>query len=57
LIAIDRATVWALGHSFSKLAKCTHMSLVRIPPEAAARMIAAYADVGHRGAAVAFAAA
>ena len=43
LIAIDRATVWALGHSFSKLAKCTHMSLVRIPSEAAAHTIAAYA--------------
>jgi len=45
LIAIDRATVWALEQSFSKLAGCTHTSLVRIPPTAAARMIAAYAAI------------
>jgi hypothetical protein len=45
LIAVDRATVWALRHSFSKLAKCTHLSLVRLPPEAAAHMIAAYATI------------
>jgi hypothetical protein len=45
LIAIDRATVWALGHAFNKLAKCTHMSLVRLPPEAGAHMIAAYAAI------------
>jgi hypothetical protein len=45
LIAIDRATVWALGHAFNKLAKCTHMSLVRLPPDAAAHMIAVYAAI------------
>lgn len=45
LIVIDRATVWALGWSFNKLAKRAHTSLVRIPPEAAARMIATYAAI------------
>jgi hypothetical protein len=45
LIVIDRATVWALGQSFNQLARRAHTSLVRIPPEAAAHMIAAYTAI------------
>lgn len=45
LIVIDRTTVWAMGQPFNKLAKRAHTSLVRIPPAAAAHMIATYAAI------------
>ena len=40
---VDGATAWALGQSFSKLAKRTHTTLVRIPPETTVALVAAYA--------------
>jgi hypothetical protein len=43
LIVVDRATVWALGQPFSTLTRRARTSLVRMPPHAAARTIAAYA--------------
>ena len=43
LILVDGATAWALGQSFSKLAKRTHTTLVRIPPETTVALVAAYA--------------
>jgi hypothetical protein len=43
LILVDRATVWALGQPFNTLTKRGRTSLVRMPPQAAARMIAGYA--------------
>jgi hypothetical protein len=43
LILIDGTAAWALRTSFSKLAKGSDISLVRIPPRAASSMIDAYA--------------
>jgi hypothetical protein len=43
LILVDGATAWALGQSFSKLAKRTHTTLVRMPPETTVVLVAAYA--------------
>jgi hypothetical protein len=43
LILVDGATAWALGQSFSTLAKHTHTTLVRIPPETTVSLVAAYA--------------
>jgi hypothetical protein len=43
LIVVDRATAWAAGQPFNMLARRARTSLVRIPPQAAARMIAAHA--------------
>jgi hypothetical protein len=43
LILVDRTTVWALGQPFNTLTKRGRTSLVRMPPQAAARMIAGYA--------------
>jgi hypothetical protein len=43
LILVDDATAWALGQPFNRFARSTHPSLVRIPPSAAAPMIATYA--------------
>jgi len=43
LILVDGATAWALGQPFGKLARLDHTTLVRMPADAAASLIAAYA--------------
>jgi hypothetical protein len=45
LILVDSATAWVLGASFGNLAQRAHTSLVRMPAEAAADKIAAYATI------------
>ena len=45
LILVDSATAWALGASFSNLAKDKRTTLMRIPPEAAEAKIADYAEI------------
>jgi hypothetical protein len=45
LILVDSATAWALGASFSNLAKDKRTTLMRIPPEAAEAKIADYAAI------------
>jgi hypothetical protein len=45
LILVDNATAWVLGDSFGNLANKAHASLVRMPSEAAADKIAAYAAI------------
>jgi hypothetical protein len=43
LVLVDGATAWALGQPFGKLARLDHTTLVRMPADAAASLIAAYA--------------
>jgi len=43
LIVVDGLTAWAAAQPFNMLARRPRVSLVRIPPQAAARMIAAHA--------------
>jgi len=43
LILVDGATAWALGQPLSRLARLTYTTLVRIPAETTAALIAAYA--------------
>jgi hypothetical protein len=43
LILVDGATAWALGRSLSKLARTTYTTIVRMPAETTATLVAAYA--------------
>jgi hypothetical protein len=43
LILLDGVTAWALGASFSELAKTSRTTLTRVPPDTAQAMIAAHA--------------
>jgi hypothetical protein len=43
LVLVDGTTAWALGQPFGKLARLDHTTLVRMPADAAASLIAAYA--------------
>src|SRR5262245_197199 len=43
LILVDGVAAWALRQPFSRITRCSYLSLVRIPPDAASAMIAAHA--------------
>jgi len=50
LILVDGTAAWALRQPFHRLAKCSYLSLVRIPPDAVSAMIVASAarwDAAH----------